>query len=246
MIVPEIFDPYLDEVFVGFEGSLENFSQAIPGEKRGDIFQKFLEKQDIHDTVELILDPLQTHSKTIFSDENYSEKMGCDGVCTDKKDVLCVIKTADCIGAIFYNPELKVGATIHAGWRGLSKKIFSAFLQKFSFHDQKNFLVALSPSLGKCCAEFSDPYHETPEFFYPFVEKRSEFSGEYAERYFVDLWGIAQHELQEIGIPEKNIQMPACCTKCGGDISGKKYPQKFWSHRNGDRERNGTFFMRKK
>jgi YfiH family protein len=237
MIIPQIFRPYLPEIFVGFTGVEENFSQRIPPELLEKNLQNFFSDHDI--APQKILNPQQKiHGVTIFSDKNFDPEHECDGVYTDKKNTLCMVKTADCIGAIFYHPQLKIGATIHAGWRGLAQKIFSAFLQKFSPAERKGFLVALSPSIGVCCSEFSDPYIETPKFFHRFIHKKS-------DKYFVDLWEIAKAELLEKNIPEKNIEMPVCCTKCQKNPLGEPFLENFWSHRNGDTQRNGTFFMRK-
>lgn len=239
MIFPEIFAPYQDpfhpensQIFAGFCGSPENFASEIS--------QKFLQENGLQNAE--IFRPHQTHSNIVFSTREYPHhpENSCDGVYTRQKNELCFVKTADCIGAIFYHPEKKLGATIHAGWRGLAQKIFSAFLHQFSPEEISGFRVALSPSLGKCCAEFSDPYRETPDFFHPFI---SEISG----KYYVDLWSIAQNEFVKNGIPPSQIELPAFCTKCGCSSPGKDFQKisPFWSHRNADKERNGTFFLMK-
>lgn len=232
MIIPNIFHPYSSEIFTGFCGAPENFSDEFKEHAQKNI-EKIVQDQNIFP--EKILNPKQTHSKNLTSEENFHLEDECDGVFTSKKNVLCMVKTADCIGAIFYYPEQKRGATIHAGWKGLEKKICTAFLQKFPLEENKNCVVALSPSLGPCCSEFSDPYHETPDFFHPYIFKKQ-------NKYFVDLWEIAKQELLDMGIQERNIEMPFCCTKCG---KGNCSQEKFWSHRNGEKERNATFFMRK-
>lgn len=246
MIFPEIFSSYKKEIFAGFAGSpfdfdwnpeKTNFRQDISG---------FLQENSLDPDV--ILNPDQTHSKNVYFYEERKNntkivKISGDGVATHEKNILCVAKHADCIGAIFYNPTLKVGATIHAGWRGLTKKIFSEYLHHFSPKERSEFIVALSPSLGPCCAEFSDPYNETPEFFHRFVIKKTEKSGK-NHQYYIDLWGIAHDELQNMGVPEKNIETPTCCTKCNKTPQGEKILENFWSHRNKDPQRNGSFFMR--
>lgn len=244
MIIPEIFRSYQHEIFVRFCGAPENFSQNILGDERSEIWNGFRKKYGLKQLGINILDPVQTHSKRVFSESEFFGEggSGCDGVYTDKKNILCAIKTADCIGAIFYSPELKIGGAVHAGWRGLEKRIFTEFLQKFSRAQRENFLVALSPSLGKCCAEFSDPYHETPDFFHPYIETRTE---KLKTQYFLDLWEIGKQELLENGVLEKNIQMPDFCTQCQKNSKGETVSEEqFWSHRNGDIQRNGSFFMK--
>ncbi len=232
MIFPEIFAPYQSKIFAGFSGKPENFASNEPQK-----IQKFLETQNVQ-PLKICL-PHQTHSKVVLSAEDWKKnpEISCDGIFTDAKNTLCFVKTADCIGAIFYHPTLDIGGSIHAGWRGLEKKIFSQFLQGFSLAEISGFLVALSPSLGPCCAEFSDPYQETPGFFHPHIT-------EISEKYFVDLWEIARQELLQSGVSAQNIHMPESCTKCGKSFSqGPEISEKFWSHRKGEKERNGTFFL---
>lgn len=150
-----------------------------------------------------------------------------DGIYTKIPLVGCSVLVADCIAGLFYNPLTKEVAAVHAGWRGLAQKIFTSYLQKFE--DVSAVRVALSPSLGVCCSEFSDPYHETPSFFHPFIIQKE-------GKYFVDLWKIAKEELLQCGILEKNIEMPLCCTKCSAG--------QWWSHRNKHKERNiGYIFI---
>jgi len=252
MIFPEIFAPYRKDIFAGFVGDPYDFDwNPEKTDFRQDI-SEFLEENFL--SPDYILNPDQTHSTIIYFSNfsNFScfskekkyqkkykkiiQKISGDGVSTHEKNILCVAKHADCIGAIFYHPELKIGATIHAGWRGLAQKIFSEYLKNFSKQEISGFLVALSPSLGPCCAEFSDPYHETPEFFHQFISTKT-------EKYYVNLWGIASEELQKMGVPQENIELPTCCTKCNKTPEGEIFPKNFWSHRNKDIQRNASFFM---
>lgn len=146
-----------------------------------------------------------------------------DGIWTTESRILLSVKTADCIGLLFYHPNQNIIGAIHAGWRGLAKKISIKFLQKFNISIRKEFKVILSPSLGKCCAKFSDPFHETPEFFHPFITSHN-------NTFFVDLWKVAISQLQECGIKTENITLPTQCTQCSQG--------KWWSHRNKNTERN--------
>ncbi len=243
MIFPEIFTPYQSEIFAVFCGAPYDFKKDNPQNNDNFLLNFFKTKHSI--SAKKLLNPRQIHSEIIFSEKectnNKEDK--ADGVYTDKKNIMCMVKNADCIGAIFYNHQKKIGATIHAGWRGLEKKIFSEFLLQFTEKERADFLIAFSPSLGPCCAEFLDPYNETPDFFHQHIIKKSENSKNSEQKYFVDLWRIAQQECINLGIPEKNIEMPLFCTKCSKNLSGKHFTERFWSHRNKDLERNGTFFM---
>ncbi len=166
----------------------------------------------------------QVHGNSVVSFDSIQDGVSeADGMYTSKSFQGCAVLLADCIGAFFYHTKTKEIAAVHAGWRGLSQKIFSQYLSRFS--NPEYIRVALSPSLGPCCSEFSDPYTETPPFFHQSVTEKN-------GKYFVDLWEIAKHELLQNGILLKNIEMPSCCTKCN---------KQFWSHRRGDIQRNIGF-----
>jgi len=166
----------------------------------------------------------QVHGDIISNASLFSQVS--DGMFTREKNIGCKVLTADCIGAIFYDEKTKEIATVHAGWHGLAQKIFTKYCSKFQ--DYSEIHVALSPSLGVCCSEFSNPYEETPVFFHNFIIQKN-------RKYFVDLWEIAKNELLECGILEKNIIMPSLCTKCGNG---------FWSHRNQHQQRNVSFIIK--
>lgn len=171
-----------------------------------------------------IVQPLQVHGKKIvkIGNKNSNEKFEADGVWTQEKNIMLSIKTADCIGLLFYNEKEDIIAAVHAGWRGLAQKISTEFLFQFPEKIRKNFHVFLSPSLQKCCSQFSDPYNETPDFFHKYIEKRE-------EKFFIDLSEICEQELMNCGIKKENIHNNKICTKCS---------ENWWSHRNGEKERN--------
>lgn len=179
-----------------------------------------------------ILIPNQTHSLIFLEKEDFLNTVPeGDAILSNSPNTVLAVRVADCIGALFYAPEKGIIGTVHAGWRGLSKKIFSAFFarakERYGVFPE-DFFVALSPSLGKCCAEFSDPYSETPAHFHPFVEAENGKS-------FVDLWQIAKEEFLENGVLESQIEMPAFCTKCS--------KEKIWSYRKGDKDERNIFFL---
>lgn len=150
-----------------------------------------------------------------------------DGMCTTQSFVGCHARMADCIVGLFYDESTQEIAAIHSGWKGVAQNIFGKYISKFS--NTTVLHVALSPSLGFCCAEFTDPFLETPDFFHAFVEKRG-------EKYFVDLWSIAKNQLQQAGVLEQNISMPVCCSACSST---------WWSHRRKEPQRNVGFIFKK-
>ena len=145
----------------------------------------------------------------------------CDGIVqgdamvTATPNLLLLSKSADCQSLVFYCPKKNVAATAHAGWKGLLKNVIAntvrAMRQEHGV-DPRNLLVGVAPSLGLCCAQFTDPATELPTVDPRFFEKR-----------YVDLQGIADAELVDCGIRKEHIDRMSLCTMCNASM--------LWSYR---------------
>ncbi|MBS0615894.1 MAG: peptidoglycan editing factor PgeF [Verrucomicrobia bacterium] len=141
---------------------------------------------------------------------------GCDGLITDQKNWGLLMAHADCQAAIFYDPIHHVVATVHAGWRGQVKNIYKETVEKMGHtfgSKPEDLLVGVSPSLGPENSEFIHFRKELPEAFWPFQIK---------ETYF-NLWAIARHQLESLGILPHHIQI--------AEIDTFANPQDFFSYR---------------
>ena len=125
-----------------------------------------------------------------------------------------------------YDPAVKTVSLVHAGWRGLVSGVIPKAIGvlKDDFGSASgNLLAAVGPSLGPCCARFSDPTEELPEKFHQYI----------LEGKMVDLWAIAADQLRSSGVHEEHTEFTHRCTAC--------HPDLFYSHRKGDTERMGAF-----
>ena len=160
--------------------------------------------------------------------ERPNKKPETDAFITNKKGLPLMIKVADCQGIIMFDPETKTIAAVHSGWRGSVKNIIGKTIgkmkEKFGVKPE-NLLAGISPSLGPCCAEFSDPESELPEFCRPFTKGKK-----------VDFWALSLKQLSDEGVLVKNIENPRICTKCGDDC---------YSYRRGEDGRMAVFISLK-
>ena len=46
-----------------------------------------------------------------------------DGLITNKKDIILATTNADCILMLFFDPQKKVIANVHSGWKGTLQEI---------------------------------------------------------------------------------------------------------------------------
>lgn len=149
----------------------------------------------------------QNHGNAVFEVtlSNSSKLPLADAVYTKEKNLGLVITHADCQGAVFYDPVLKMIGALHAGWRGLMigdiyKSLVDAFLREGS--KPENILVCISPSLGPEHAEFKNYKTEIPKDFWNFQKKS----------FYFDLWEIARFCLTRAGVHDKNIELVNTCT----------------------------------
>ena len=196
-----------------------------------DIFKPFANKidqgvvKDLHEIPGAITaDQIHADDIVEISEKPLSE-LHCDAFMTQKKGLALTVKVADCQGVLMYDPENQAIASVHSGWRGSTLNIIGKTVQKMKTKynaDPSKLLVAVSPSLGPCCAEFTDPRNELPAFCHRFI----------GENNHVDFWALTISQLKVEGVQEKNIEVAERCTKCQPG---------YYSHRNGDSQRLGVF-----
>lgn len=88
------------------------------------------------------------------SSVNQTEEIIADGLMTDQKNVGLLIKTADCLPLLLYDPENEVIGLIHVGRQGLALQIHERALtilqKKFSTRLAK-LMVGFGPAIcGRC------------------------------------------------------------------------------------------------
>ncbi|MGR3973725.1 MAG: peptidoglycan editing factor PgeF [Candidatus Rhabdochlamydia sp.] len=137
------------------------------------------------------------------------DKMGlkADGMITQEVKAALQIGHADCQAAIFYDPIHHVLGVAHAGWRGQVSQMYQKMIrmmQKTYGSAPSDLHVAISPSLGPCCAQFINHEQELPSAFRDFEVKPLYFN----------LWEIARWQLTSSGILPSHIQIAGICTCC--------------------------------
>jgi len=138
-------------------------------------------------------------------DERDNEIEGFDALITNTPGIALLVKQADCQAILMYDPECKVIANIHCGWRGSIHNVIKSTitLMKREFGCQSsNLLACISPSLEPCCSEFLD--NNFPEAFKEYK----------VSPYHFDFWRITIDQLKDGGLKEDNIEVARVCTYC--------------------------------
>lgn len=165
--------------------------------------------------VEQLVFPRQTHSDAVCDLDSApdSEISETDALVTNKAGICLCVQTADCVPVLLFDPEKKVIAAIHAGWRGTVAKIVAntvhVMKERYSC-DPKIIFAAIGPSIGPQGYEVGSEVVDAVRRSIPDAEAvlQKQESG----KFHVDLWAANRNVLLECGILEENIEVLAECS----------------------------------
>ncbi|MGA6927715.1 MAG: peptidoglycan editing factor PgeF [Desulfosarcina sp.] len=145
-----------------------------------------------------------------------TETVPADALITDLPGVRLVIQTADCQAVLLFDPQRRVVANVHCGWRGSVADIIGCTVSQMASGfgcDPGGMVAAIGPSLGPCCAEFTGYEKEIPRELWSFRVGSHHF----------DFWRISRHQLISAGLSDGNVHNCDICTRCN--------PHLFFSYR---------------
>lgn len=156
-----------------------------------------------------------------------------DALITNEPNVTLITHYADCTPLFFADPEKKVIALAHAGWRGTVAKIgeitVEAMQEKYGC-DPTDIIAVVGPAIGQCCYEVDTPVYEQ---FASLTElKPAYFTKSLGHgKYLVDLKETNRRMLLEAGLLSINITISDVCTRCNSGL--------LFSHRASGGKRGG-------
>lgn len=167
-----------------------------------------------HLGAEVLISGKQVHATNIYVTEKTPqtdmELAGFDAFISNIPGIALMVQQADCQAVMLCDPDKKVVANIHCGWRGSVSNIISKtiFVMKKRFNCKPAALLAtISPALGPCCAEFVNYRTELPAHLHGFQVKPNYF----------DFPAISRQQLCEAGVKTCNIATAPICTVCDRD-----------------------------
>lgn len=160
-----------------------------------------------------------------------------DALVTNEPNVTLVTHYADCTPLLFVDPEKKVVALAHAGWRGTVGKIGEAtvdvMVEQYGC-DPSDLIAVVGPAIGPCCYEVDTPVFE--QFACLTELKPAYFTKTLGHgKYLVDLKETNRRMLLEAGLLSINITISDVCTRCNSGL--------LYSHRASNGKRGGLNAM---
>lgn len=154
-----------------------------------------------------------------------------DALATDEPGIGLLITAADCPPVLAFDPEARLLAVIHAGWRGTAagvvRKSLDALLHRGASADRLH--VGIGPGIGACCYEVGEEVIDrVPPPLRGDLLRRP--AG--ASRWHLDLTAWIRAEAREVGLRGPHLHAIDRCTSCRRDL--------FFSHR-GDKGATGRF-----
>jgi len=151
-----------------------------------------------------------------------ADEPGCagegDALMTNRRGLAVSVRTADCLPILIADPQARVVAAIHAGWRGTAAGIVRRTVEEMTGKfgtDPSGLRAAIGPGIGVCCYQVGDE-----------VARQFGLSGPI----LLDLAAENRRQLVEAGLAGAHIDLLNRCTFCD--------PARFHSYRR-DKDRAG-------
>jgi len=152
----------------------------------------------------------QIHSDIIIHAEDVRtyDFPEADGVISRDPSVVLCIRTADCVPVLLWAEDPPVIAAVHAGWRGLAKRIVFKAVEIMRQCGSGEIHASMGPSIGPCCYAVGREVLEA---------LGAEACRTQDGRISADLHHAAAIQAWEAGVGKDRIHRIKACTCCSND-----------------------------
>ena len=166
----------------------------------------------------------QIHSARVVACDEWHAGLEADALVASEPGMRIAVKSADCLPILLADPEKRVVAAVHAGWRGCAAEIAVRAVEKMrqTFGSRPEHLIAaFGPSIRACCFEVGP---EVAQQFSSWFPERKDLD----RQTHVDLPEACLRQLVSAGLSAERVSTGAPCTVCGGALAE---PREFHSWR---------------
>jgi len=132
----------------------------------------------------------------------FSKEIEADGVVTSMPNIVCAMRSADCLPVVFASTKQDRVGVAHAGWRGLRSGIIYSTVELMSV-DPARLKVWLGPAIGQ------NEYEVGAELYEEMTALNSKYKSAFKKgkknKYYMSLYKIASIQLCDLGIQEAHI-----------------------------------------
>ncbi len=186
---------------------------GIPVQRRAGMPKStwLLSVKQVHGTDALVVD------RSLAADDRFDG--GWDALVTDRPGVMVAVRTADCVPVLVHDPERRVVAAIHAGWRGavagIVPKTIALMASRFG-SEPTHLRVSIGPSAGVCCYEVDEPVIDrlAPACLGNGAVLHHRPDG----KVHLDLKALIREQVEAMGASPTSITVVNLCTICHDDL----------------------------
>ncbi len=146
-----------------------------------------------------------------------------DALITVTPGLYLMLRYADCVPVLLYDPRRGAIGLAHAGWQGTlagtAARAAKTMIAEFGCRPE-DLQAAIGPSIGPCCYEVGPEVVAAAEAAFPQAPdllRRRRPNG----HAYLDLWSANAYQLAQVGL--RQIECARLCTACRTDL--------FYSHR---------------
>ena len=151
-----------------------------------------------------------------------------DAMVTDVAGLCLTVLMADCVPVLFFDPQERVVAAVHAGWRGTIKlaaqNTINTLRETFGCKPPE-ILAGIGPSIGPCHYEVGPEVISQVEDTFGGTEGYINDESADGKGYF-NLWEANKRQIIAAGIPVQNIEVAQMCTYCNPHLFFSERQQK--------------------
>jgi YfiH family protein len=153
----------------------------------------------------------QIHSVDVVEANEPGDHGPGDALVTGAAGLWVAVKTADCVPILLADPEQRVVAAVHAGWRGSAEAIVIRTLEYMvgEFGTKPDSLcAAIGPAIGVCCYEVGPEVLDRFRRWFP----ETGLGGKLTAKGHLDLHEANERQLRSMGV--RRIERTPYCTYC--------------------------------
>ncbi len=146
----------------------------------------------------------------VTTQERGTRIQGIDGLITNERGIPLMLRFADCVPILLYDPTHEAIGIAHAGWRGTVSKVLTNTVKAMqdAFDTAPADLVAcIGPSIGPCCYEIGADVRARVETAFPAT---SDLLLRKNGTIHLDLWQANAEQLRTLGVNQ--IEIAGVCT----------------------------------
>ncbi len=154
-----------------------------------------------------------------------------DAMISNTTGLLMLMRFADCVPIMFFDPVNKAAGIAHAGWKGTVKEVAISAVSKMEKQfgtNPSDLIVGIGPSIGPDHYEIGEDVVEEVKRTFP--HRWDQILITVFDRVKLDLWEANRISLKKAGV--KHIETAKICTACNVND--------WYSHR-GEKGKTGRF-----